>query len=81
MSPKSRRRYGGKINSHNVTRTDEMRRIVQRGFDTESKRDDRLPDRQTALLLAIQEILGMTQTLYISITVQDINVVSCDVAR
>ncbi|XP_017328768.1 kell blood group glycoprotein [Ictalurus punctatus] len=57
MSPKSRRRYGGKINSHNVTRTDEMRRIVQRGFDTESKRDDRLPDRQTALLLAIQEIL------------------------
>lgn len=71
MSPKSRGRYQGNIVSHNVTRREEMRRRKGRGGgmrleaepDTEMKREDRLPDRQTALLQAIKEILGMTQAI------------------
>ncbi|XP_026782276.3 kell blood group glycoprotein homolog isoform X1 [Pangasianodon hypophthalmus] len=65
MSPKSRGRHRGTIVSRNVTRRDEMRRRMgrgsgmrtNRGSDTERTRDDRLPDRQTALLQAIKEIL------------------------
>lgn len=63
MSHKSRGKHRG-----NATRQDVMRRRDRRGggirmdivSDTEKKRDDRLPDRQTALLQAIKEILGMT---------------------
>lgn len=69
MSPKSRGRHRGNIISHNVTRRAEKTRRagrgggmrLDRGSDTERKRDDRLPDRQTALLQTIKEILGMTQ--------------------
>lgn len=71
MSPKSRARRRGKIMSHNVTRRDELRRRMGRGggmrmdsgSDTERERDNSSPDRQTALLQAIKEILGMTQTI------------------
>lgn len=52
-----------------------MRRRERRGggirmdivSDTEKKRDDRLPDRQTALLQAIKEILGMIYYSFLSL--------------
>lgn len=70
-SPKSRGRHRGNILSQNVTRRDEMRMRkgrggwmrLETGSDTETKTDDRLPDRQTSLLLAIKEILGMMHTV------------------
>ncbi|XP_060777975.1 kell blood group glycoprotein homolog isoform X2 [Neoarius graeffei] len=65
MSLNSRARRRGKIMSHNVTRRDELRRRMgsgdgmrtDSGSDTERERDNRSPDRQTALLQAIKEIL------------------------
>lgn len=71
MSPKSREKQQSDTVPRNVTRTDEMRRDgrgggmrEERGSNTEQKKDDGLPDRQTALLQAIKEILGMAQTQF-----------------
>ncbi|XP_060726189.1 kell blood group glycoprotein homolog [Tachysurus vachellii] len=65
MSSKSRGKNRDNILSDNVTRQAVMRRRERRGGgmrmdivpDTERKRDDRLPDRQTALLQAIKDTL------------------------
>lgn len=54
MSPKSRGRQQSNTVPYNVITRDLMRR----------DRDDRLPDRQTALLQAIKEILGMKLTIH-----------------
>lgn len=48
---------------------------IDRESDNEEKRDDRLPDRKTALFQAIKEILGMT-----AFTAHNIKVVRCKVA-